>query len=145
MNPSGPQPKWKIALSPTLIFVWIDAHAAHASRNRYHMILGWLPGRSFGKPNSLVRHPSALLPRQSSLFRVIALIFLAKNCHYAYTYDEVYSPVLIGRIDETNKVKEERWKVISTSFHPLTLCHTLIPHLRSASLYTTLSFFARHT
>lgn len=45
----------------------------------------------------------------------------AENRHYAYTYDEVYSPVSIERIDEADEVKEERWKVISASYQPSSL------------------------
>lgn len=49
----------------------------------------------------------------------------AENRHYAYTYDKVYSPVSIERIDEADEVKEERWKVISASYHPLPFDHAL--------------------
>lgn len=67
-------------------------------------------------------------------FHVAALIFLANNRHYAYTYDEVYAPS-IERIDEAegDEVKEERWKVISASFQPSP--HSLIPHLSAESIH----------
>lgn len=86
------------------------------------MILGKFTGiRSFG--NVILSSGIRLLSPYSSLanhpLRRYHTSF-AKNCHYAYTYDEVHSPVSIGRIDEADEVKEERWKVISASFHPST-------------------------
>lgn len=103
------------------------------------------------KRNSLVRHPAPLRSSASPIipFRVATLIFLAENCYYAYTYDEVYSPVSIRRIDEMDKVKEERWKVIFRlrfTFSPFSRPHSYPPsYLCTASLYTTLSFFDRHS
>lgn len=103
-----------------------------------------LPPPPLPSPLCLYRHP-----------RVAALIFFVENRHYAYTYDEVYSPVSIERIDEADEVKEERWKVISASFSLLSISFTcflsllldctLVPYLRSATLYTSLSFFGGHT
>lgn len=131
MNHQNP-PKWKIALSSTLIFVWIDARGARKPQS-----VPYDTGR--GRPREVVRKCNFLVsdaplsppPPPPSLIpvRVAALVFLAPLC--LYLNDEVYSPVSIGRIDETDEVKEERWKVISASFHPL-----LSPSLSEPLLFT---------
>lgn len=78
------------------------------------------------KCNFLVGFLPALLSLSMCPTLALPLSFSsAENRHYAYTYDEVYSLVSIERIDEADEVKEERWKVISTSYHPFPFDHAL--------------------
>lgn len=129
----------------------LDRRTRHASRNRYYMILGELPGRSFGNVilSFGIRFPSALLSRQTSPF-ALPLSFSSRRIAIMLILTTKFiAPFRSGASMRWTWLRKNDGK--SFRFHSylrFTLSpfdHTHIPRICSASLYTTPTFFGRHS